>query len=333
MYTRALSYRIIILLMQLLTLCFVMVIAIFLLALIAPYLHNALRFQYIRTSLGIENYVSSFVRGVIPTRVMGIDLTRFIVIIGAFFLIGIPGSVKEHYRDKLSRLKLKKEFEEWKSRMRISDKAALIAPLRSKIENLEASNKTDREELLKLFAETKKKLDSMGRDLAFLSIDVCGSTEMKVGEEKAAIEHDFKEYKHFVEYKLKTHGALKSAWTPDGVMSCFATVDAAVKAAREIIDGLVAFNKNIKTMRKDFVLRCGINAGYVYFDDSLPMEEMSDRVIDVAGHMQKHATPNTICIAKPAIEPLQDRDGFVPTTRVVDGYEVYMSERRKVPRE
>jgi hypothetical protein len=36
----------------------------------------------------------------------------------------------------------------------------------------------------------------MGRDLAFLSIDVCGSTEMKLGEEKAVIEHDFREYSH-----------------------------------------------------------------------------------------------------------------------------------------
>jgi class 3 adenylate cyclase len=319
--------------MQLIIICLALVIAVFLLAIIRPYLHNALQFQYIRTALGIEHSVSSFIRSVIPTRVLGTDVTRFIVIIGAFFLIGVPGGVKEQFRGKLSRLKLRKDFEEWKASARISDNAAFIAPLRSKIETLETSNKKDREELLKLFAETKKKLDSMGRDLAFLSIDVCGSTEMKLGEEKAVIEHDFKEYKHFVDYKLREHGSLKSAWTPDGVMSCFATVDAAVQAAREIVDGLADFNKNVKTLRKNFVVRCGINAGYVYFDDSLPMEEMSDRVIDVAGHMQKHAPPNSICIAKPAIEPLEDREGFVPVSRVVDGYEVYMSERRKVPRE
>jgi hypothetical protein len=36
----------------------------------------------------------------------------------------------------------------------------------------------------------------MGRDLAFLSIDVYGSTEMKLGEEIAVIEHDFREYSH-----------------------------------------------------------------------------------------------------------------------------------------
>jgi class 3 adenylate cyclase len=333
MSVRVLFYRIVVLLMHLLTICLALVIATFFLAMIRPYLHNAHQFQYIRTASGIEYSISSFVRGIMPTRVMRIDVTRFIVIIAAFFLMGIPGSVKEHCRDRLSRLKLKREFEEWKTRMRLSDKAELIAPLRSKIESLETSNKTDREELLKLFAETKKKLDSMGRDLAFLSIDVCGSTEMKLGEEKAAIEHDFREYKHFVDYKLRKHGSLKSAWTPDGVMSCFATVDAAVQAAREIVGELAAFNKNVKTMRKDFVVRCGINAGYVYFDDSLPMEEMSDRVIDVAGHMQKHAPPNSICIAKPAIEPLQEREGFIPITKVVDGYEVYMSERRKVPRE
>ena len=66
-----------------------------------------------------------------------------------------------------------------------------------------------------------------------------------------------------------------------------------------------------------------MNTGFVYFDDSVPLEEMSDRVIDIAGHMQKHALPNTVCVAKPAIEPLRERIGFEPAGRTVDGYEVY----------
>mgnify|MGYP003549052757 CR=1 FL=1 len=41
--------------------------------------------------------------------------------------------------------------------------------------------------------------DAMARNVAFLSIDVVGSTAMKVGEDKAFIEHDFKEYKKMVE--------------------------------------------------------------------------------------------------------------------------------------
>lgn len=57
------------------------------------------------------------------------------------------------------------------------------------------------------------------------------------------------------------------------------------------------------------------------------MEEMSDRVIDVAGHMQKYALPGTIAIAKPAIEPMQEREGFKPTGKVIDGYDVYHWEK------
>ena len=170
----------------------------------------------------------------------------------------------------------------------------------------------------------------MGKDLAFLSIDVVDSTGMKDGEDRAAVEHDFREYKRFVEGTLVAHGCLKSAWTPDGVMSCFMTVDAAARAAREVITGLDAFNRHVKMIRRTFMARCGVNSGFVYFDDSLPLEEISDRVIDIAGHMQKNAKPNSVCVAKPAIEPLNERSGFEPSGRVVDGYEVYEIGRAHV---
>jgi hypothetical protein len=106
-------------------------------------------------------------------------------------------------------------------------------------------------------------------------------------------------------------------------MSCFQFVEAAVAAAREILIDLDYFNSTIKSMRRDFAVRCGVNSGFVYFDESIPLEEISDRVIDIAGHMQKNAKPNSVCVAKPAIEPLNERNGFEPAGRVVDGYEVY----------
>jgi hypothetical protein len=49
--------------------------------------------------------------------------------------------------------------------------------------------------------------------------------------------------------------------------------------------------------------------------------------------MQKQAAHNSICIAKPAIEPLQDRSGFAPISKMVDGYDVYVWDRRASPRE
>lgn len=325
-------YRILILVLQLLTLCALSIIVIFLLPLAIPYIKNALSFKYIRIAMNIERDISLFVQNIIPTKISGSDWTRWIII-GASFLFWMSlNGFKERYRGKLANLKIKKDYEEWKANVDIPEDSKVIAPLSKKIDKLQTANKKDREELLKLFAETKKKLDSMGRDLAFLSIDVVDSTGLKQGEEKASIEYDFREYKNFVENKLRKNGVLKSAWTPDGVMSCFPTVDAAVNAAREVISGIDDFNR-VKTMKRDFSVRCGINAGYVYFDDTLPLEEMSDRVIDIAGHMQKQALPNSICIAKPAIEPLEDRSGFFCTSKIVDGYEVYMSDRRKVPRE
>ncbi len=330
---RLLPYKAVTVFMGLLGICSLVIIVIFLLPLAIPYIKNALSFHYIRKALDIERSLSALIRDVIPTKVSGQDLTRWIGIAVSFVLFRIFMNLRGRFENRMTNLRVISDYENWRTQMNLSDDSNILSPLRDRIKTFQTANKKDREELLKLFAETKRKLDAMGRDLAFLSIDIVNSTGLKEGEERAAIEYDFKEYKNFVEQKLNANGVVKSTWTPDGVMSCFPTVDSAVQAARDVLSGLGDFNKNIKTMRGDFNVRCGINAGYVYFDETLPLEELSDRVIDIAGHMQKHAAPNSISIAKPAIEPLQDKEGFVSTSKVVDGYEVYMFDRRKVPRE
>jgi class 3 adenylate cyclase len=296
--------------------------------LVSPYLENATSFNYIRVALSAEQGIYTAVKSNFPTKIGGKDMTRWIVILGAFIISGSLSSASEKFKSKIQYLKYKAGMDEWQTKMHLSDNAIVLTPLHQKLEQLKTAKRKDREQLLKDFAETKKKLDAMGKDLAFLSIDVVDSTGMKEGEERASVEHDFKEYKRFVERTFVAHGCLKAAWTPDGVMAAFTSVDAAVRVGREIIDGLSEFNKNMKTMRRDFVVRCGVNSGFVYFDESLPLEEISDRVIDIAAHIQKKAKPNTVCVAKPAIEPLNERSGFEPAGTVVDGYEVY--EWRKV---
>ena len=304
------------------------IIAMFLLPLAVPHIDNALSYKYIEVALSIEKSLSSSAQAIIPTKISGKDVTMWIFIVAAtvvaLFLGIFFNSRKKRCGHRVEKLKMFKDYETFKKKMRLKDDAKILAPLQQKFESLTISNENDRNELLKVFAETKKKLDTIGRDLAFLAMDVVDSTGMKRGEEKASIEYTFREYHKFVEEKIAANGALKSSWTPDGVMICFPTVDAAVRTAREVITGLEAFNKHVNLMREDIGVRCGINSGYVYFDESLPMEEISDRVIDTAGHMQKHASPNSICIAKPAIEPMKEGEGFVPASRVVDGYEVYV---------
>ncbi len=300
------------------------VILLFLLPLAIPYVKDATSYPYVKSALHLERTISAQVRSRIQTTIQGRNMTRPIVIVGAIILVSILGSARRRlsywavYRDH------KHTVERYMAKMKLPDNAAALTPLNRTLEQLkDATSKHDRERLLQEFVEIKKKLDTFGRDLAFLSIDVVDSTGMKVGEEKPIIENDFREYKRFVDRIFTSHGVIKAAWTPDGVMACFPTVDAAVNAGREVIAGLDDFNKNVKSMRRDFVVRCGVNSGFVYLDDSVPLEEVSDRVIDIAGHMQKHARPNTVCVAKPSIMPLQNTLGFQPTDRVIDGYEVY----------
>ena len=323
-------YSLVIFLMIVLQVAVALIIIIFLLPLAVPYISNAESFQYINKAINLEKTMSLYVQNNFPTVIAGKDVTRWVAIAAAL-LVGFAASkVKALFRDKQCSLKIKKEYEEWKAQVNLPDDAKIISPLEEKIQKLKSANKSEREELLKIFAETKKSLDAMGRDLAFLSIDIADAAELKEGEEKAIIEYNLGEYRKFVNNKLTANGVLKYAWTTDGMMACFPTLDAAVKAARDVIDGLDAFNKHVSTFKKDFQAKCGINAGYVYFDESVPMEEMSDRVIDVAGHMQKHAAPNTICLAKNIIKPLQEVSHFIPISKVIDGYEVYMLNKDNV---
>ncbi len=180
-----------------------------------------------------------------------------------------------------------------------------------------------REHLLELYAQTKKSLEEQKKNLSFLAVDVVNSTGMKLGEDSALAERDFRQYKKLVERVIAAHKGLKAAWTPDGVMICFASVQNAVQAAQDLIRNLDHFNRQVKTIKADFKIRCGINAGNVLFDDTVPMEEMTDRNIDIAGHMQKYAEANTIYIGAHAIEGIRSQFGFRPVQKQVDGHDVY----------
>jgi class 3 adenylate cyclase len=262
------------------------------------------------------------IRAYIPTRIGGKDRTDWILAIGLVIAAGILGSVRRRVENASMRRRMQKQVRAWKRDMHIEENSAVSNDLERKIDGIRTEKGVDRQELLKIFAETKKKLDTLGREVAFLSIDVVNSTAMKDREDAASVQYDFGEYRKLVENVFRARGVLKSTWTPDGVMACFSNVDEAVSAGKDVIKGLDQFNRNVKLMTQDFAVRCGVNAGFVHFDDSTPLEAMSDRVIDIAGHMQKHAKPGSVAVARKVIEPLRNLQGFEPTEKVVDGYEV-----------
>ena len=291
------------------------------------YVEDAEQYEYVQRAVEIgasaRETLGGKVREWVPTTIAGEDRTLWILIAGLILLEILAARVGGTIGARADYLRLRRTVESWERDMGLEKGAAVTSTLNAKLDTLKEGSKGDREELLKIFAETKRKLSGMGRELAFLSIDIVDSTKMKIGEDQETIEYDFKQYKTFVDEILKANGVIKVAWTPDGIMACFSNIDTAVKTGKDVIRGLKDFNGEVKLMKSDFRVRCGVNSGYVYMDEDVPLEEVSDRVIDIAGHMQKHAEPMTVSVAKTVVEPLTDRAGFHETPKIVDGYQVY----------
>lgn len=257
----------------------------------------------------------------LPTNIAGGDRSDLILIALAIVVTVISGAFAQRVQVALNRRFLRKSAQAWRRKENVKPGSKLDIELENTLRSAESGRGVNRQELLRVFAETKKKLDAFGREVAFLAIDVVGSANMKAGEDPSSIQYDFEQYRGLVERIFRARGVLKTAWTPDGVMACFAHVEDACQAGKDVIKSLGVFNREVKVSKADFSVRCGVNAGLVYFDDATPLETISDRVIDVAGHMQKHAEPNTVLVARKIIEPLRQLEEFTHTSQVIDGYE------------
>jgi len=211
--------------------------------------------------------------------------------------------------------------ENWAKTKVVRAKAA--APMAVAISTTERGS-SHRLAMLREYSEAKKFLFQEKRHLAFLSIDVVGSTKMKIGEDKLAIEHAFAEYKKFVERILKANNLWKVAWTPDGIMCAFFTTPEAVKAGQEVLSGLTWFNDGVHQLKMGFNVRCGVNAGDVVFPEDKAMEDISDEAIDVAGHMQKYAAHGSLWLSRTLMMELGDQTGWraIPDQKV-DGHECF----------
>ncbi len=188
-----------------------------------------------------------------------------------------------------------------------------------------------RAQLLKEYQQIEKVLtDAKRRRCTFLSVDVAGSTAMKSGETEIAVTSTFRAYEDLLRRTFKATRAWKESWTPDGVMVCFLNLPDAVKAAQSILRELPAFNERSNRLKEKFDVRCGVNEGEVVIFEDSAVEKLVERTIDVAGHMQKYATPGTLWLGKNVYDTLEDRSGFRPTGQEVDGSETYEWSRNPI---
>jgi uncharacterized protein YggT (Ycf19 family) len=265
----------------------------------------------------IARPAQNLLRENLPTIVGGLDMTPMLLVILGMATMRLD-SRWEQWRMDVALWKKSIRYKRQLSRVRLAARKQA-----TKIQALPTTPEpSGREELLELYARTKKALEDQKQLLSFLSINVVGSPRMKEHEDAAIATRDFSRYKALVEEILDRYEYLKASWTPDGVMVCFRETAQAVSAGHDVLRSLSHLNREIKAMSTDFKVRVGINSDQVLYDDAVLMEEMSDRVIDIAGHMQKYADENSIFINKYAVRDDIFLSGFVPANTEVDGCEV-----------
>ncbi|MDA1103183.1 MAG: guanylate cyclase [Gemmatimonadetes bacterium] len=305
-------------------------VGLVLLIALLPFFEGSGSYPWVARVIAFDTALMAGIRSVVPTVLGQLDFARAFLAMAVMFtgmgidlganqlaaLTAKPGARRRAGRGK--------RLWHWlKKRRKAATQPA--HPAQPKVDRRKGErtpgDKKSREELVRLMVEAKRQLDAMTRDVAFLALDVVESTNMKLGEDPAFIEHDFKEFKKMVEAEI-AFGMLKSAWTPDGAMVCFDSPERAVRAAQGMLRRLPAFNLDSRMMGTPFRVRCGINAGRVQYDAATPMEAMSDNAIDVAGHMQKYAAPDTIFMATDLISKYKIKGSFVSADTEVDGYAV-----------
>ena len=223
--------KIILLCLDLIRWVLVIMILITIFGMIQPYLSDANSYTYLRKVTHFENSMNIIVKDHIPTKIAGYDCSRVISLIILMILLGIRTSLENKAGSFILHKKMRQEFDQIKKTYQSPEQQKIIAVLENKIEQSSLLSGKNRHELLKDFAQIKKELEKIGRDLAFLSIDVVNSTSMKDNEDTQTVESDFVEYHNYVEAKFKEHGLIKASWTPDGVMACFNTIEDAIQAA------------------------------------------------------------------------------------------------------
>jgi class 3 adenylate cyclase len=154
-----------------------------------------------------------------------------------------------------------------------------------------------RTSLLQLLFTLQRQLEGQKQHRAFLSVDVVGSSEMKRSAPELAVEYSFGQYRAWVEEVVRAHDGEMQSAAGDGVMALFPTDSGALRAARQLQEGLPRFNAEQTRLPLPFRLRCGVSAGEVAMEEGTPLGHIQSPVIDRAAALQKRAEPGAVDVS------------------------------------
>jgi hypothetical protein len=156
----------------------------------------------------VVRFASPRLQRYMPTRIGGKDRTDWILVAGFAIVAIASASLRNGIISRVTARQMRTQLERWKESMQLQEGSKAAAALNSRFKGFEDAGRVSRADLLRAFAEAKKNLDALGREVAFLSVDVVGSMAMKEHEESASIQYDFSEYRKLVEATFAEDGVL-----------------------------------------------------------------------------------------------------------------------------
>lgn len=158
-----------------------------------------------------------------------------------------------------------------------------------------------RQTLLKQLVDLQEQLREGQQAATFLSLDVVGSTRMKLDADPLAVEFTFTEYHNFVERIAEKHFGKIHSTAGDGITVAFEHPQNAFNAARQIQTGLVEFNAFRNKLDQPLQLRAGIHSGQVVAPEAGNMTSINfASVIDIAAHLQKECPVGGVAVSDAA---------------------------------
>ena len=198
----------------------------------------------------------------------------------------------------------------------------------------ELQNVNNQAELNAIYEEIRRIRRERERFLAFLSLDIVGSSQWDESEAYDDVADSMKAFRSLVATQFEANRLLKmTEWSGDGIMVCFETVDDAVQAAKSVILALPDFNQSkAKSISSEFQVRCGVSFGSVYYYEQEPLGHVTDPALNLAGRLQKAAEADSIYTTKPTLDKSRFAGDFTATGIIVhEKYEAYKWSAESVP--
>jgi len=155
----------------------------------------------------------------------------------------------------------------------------------------------------------------------FMSIDIVGSTRLKDGVDSIVVVDTFQSFHQFIKDCIE--GCVSNVFSGDGIMCLYKDAQEPVDTAIKILAGLEDFNKNYSGLNGYMNIRVGINTGSILLGETRELGHLTERSIDIAGHLQKYGIPGQLLISESTLKNIRNKGEFTKRWKKIDNTTVF----------